>query len=249
MLLWQNKTKIVFFCFRMIVELAFLISILLVNPALCSQLIISEEESQTGIIITPFNKINVRESVVHLAYSFDVSSTNYILNWNDNIGTVYSNIKTVCNQRSTIVTPLEIEKQNIKWNTLRPVPNNMTHVKNLNMTLFHNAIITANIESFNKANDETHECLHLTRIVQNFVQMNRILNELVTLNISTIGEIISLEHLLMDVKMFLRGLNKQNLIYPFDFSNAFSTSFFKHTKFSFYFNNYTVTLMFDIPLE
>lgn len=208
-------------------------------PPFSTQLEIMPEDSQAGILISPFDIIHIKESTKYLSYTFDVSSVQYILNW-------YSKLKTICGQGASIIAPLDREIKNIQWNTYKPFYYEQ-NITNINITLFHNAIIDANIQAFNLSDDEDSECLHLTKIVQNFAQMNKILNALSKSNTTVLDEIISLEHLFMDVKTLLRGSLNNNYIYPFDFSNMFAVKFFKYNKFHFFYSNYTVILMFEIP--
>lgn len=223
-----------------------LYSILLTAPLTCLE--ISDEDEQAGILIKPFNTINIQESTTHLAYTFDVSSVKHILNWHNQIETVYSTIKTICNQRHTLVTPFEIEVENAHWLKSKPLTKNITDLKNINMTLFHDAVLKANINLFNEARDEPDECLYMIKIMRNFREMNEILNNLTKLDLSALETIISNEHLLMDIKSLLRGLLKNNAIFPFDFSINFKRNFLKYTKFTFGYDNFTVTLMFTIPI-
>lgn len=201
--------------------------ILLSSRMFSSQLELLEEDSQTGILISPFNRINIRIATQSLAYTFNISSVNYILTWQDNL-------KSMCIDRTDIATPVENEIKNIHWNISKPFnQRNFTSGKNLNVTLFHNELINAHVEALRNENGEVHECLHLYKIVQNFVLMNRILNEMAKLNTSVFKEIFSLDHLLLDVRSLLRGTFK-NYSYPFDFSYSFSQEFFKYTTLSFY---------------
>lgn len=179
-------------------KLKLLLSILLTSPILCSQIEISEDESQSGILITPFDTVNIKETVKYLAYSFDVSAIKFVLNWHHNVETVYSTMKTICNQRNNFITPLETEIENIHWNTFKPVKN-MTDVKMINGTLFYNAVLNANINQFKDSNNEVSECFHLIKIHRNFQQMNNILNNLAGGNVSVIEETVPWEHYLKHV--------------------------------------------------
>lgn len=220
--------------------------ILLITPMTCLE--ISDEEERAGILITPYNTMNIQETTTHLAYTFDVSSVKYILNWHNQIETVYSTMKTICNEKHALITPLEIEVENAHWLKSKPMTQNMSYIKIINMTLFHDAVLRANVKLFNEARDEQDECFYMIKIMQNFREMNNILNNLAQSELSVLEQIISNEHLLMDVQSLLREFLKNKATFPFDFSFNFLRNFLKYTNFKLFYNNdFTITLLFSIP--
>lgn len=207
-----------------------------------NQLEIRGDDSKNSLLITPYASINLYESAHYLLYTFDVYAIQYIVSW-------YKNLNEVCQNQSDILNPLRNEiETNMEWTLYNPFILRGENLYRIKFDLQSNILLEQNLNWFN-SDIGKYRCLALEKLTQNFIRLNRSLNKLFKLNASAILEIMSLDILSIDVEQLLRNSSSGSLdfIYPFDFSKSFSERFFQFTRFSFYQNNYTVFLLFEIP--
>lgn len=210
------------------------------------QLEIRGIDSKQKLITSPFATANLYKSAHYLLYNFDVQSIHYIVSW-------YKNLNKVCQNQTEILSPLTNEiEANMKWAIYKPFNLKGENLKRIHFHLLSNEVLEQNINWFNSDVGE-YACIALRKLALNFVKLSQHLNELFNGNAKALMELMSLEHLSIDVQDIVNDSKRNNndssssFTYPFDFSNNFPEKFFQFTRFSYYQDNYTISLLFEIP--
>lgn len=206
------------------------------------QLEISRDESNRTYVLTPYSTANLYKTANYLLYTFDVFSLQYIVQWCENL-------TRICQNQSIITKALinEIET-NMEWIEYRPFFLGKAHLNQINFTQFDNKLLEYNINSFNSEINDENACFNLVKLSHNFIRLNRNLNELFKLNASAVLQIVSTQHFSFDVEQTLKNSSSMGLTVPFDFLENFYENFFQFSRFSFYQDNFTISLLFEIPV-
>lgn len=219
-----------------------ILGILFTFLTISSQVDIRGEDSQSGFRLTQISNINIHTTNQYFAYNFDVHAIQYVLSW-------YTNLQKICATNFFSLAPLinEIES-NMHWTNYNPlVKIPVNNLLQFNITQFDNEKLNEEIGSFNNKFDNEYECFTLKKIMSTFIRLNRKLNGLYYHNSTAVVDLMSVDHLIMGIDTAIRFSRSNNSIFPFDFHENFLPNFFFYSRFSFYQDNYTITLLFDIP--
>lgn len=206
------------------------------------QLEIHPDNTKNGLIFIPSNTINLKENDKIFQYKFNVSALQQILMQE-------TELKNYCPLNTSFITPLEVEiEYNVKWNNFNPVPKNKSlNAKIIYMNFFYNNILLNYIEKLDLK--QGNICENMNRLTHYFNKMNNELNKLSNSNTTSIEEVLSLNDIANEIDNFLKSSSVYVLPFNLISNHVFDTEeFFKQTNFNFYYENYIVTLEFEIPI-
>lgn len=218
------------------------IGLILLVLSYTNQLEMGINDSKLTHILTPHASVNLYKSAYYLVYEFNVHSIQYILGW-------YADLDNVCQEQGDILKPLREEiRTNMFWNFYKPFSFKFNNIHRVEFNLEADILLERDLEWFTTGTG-VYACTALKKLSETFVSLNKNLNKLYRLNATTILELMSLDSLAIDVITLLKKSEKENdtKVYPFDFFRGFKNKFFEHTRLSFFQDNYTISLLFEIP--
>lgn len=237
MLAWSeiNKSQILLSIFYSSTGMTrMLIFFILLEHALALE--IQNNNANQGLNFLQNGEINVFHHFEYMYITFDVSSVEYLLN-------NYQKIDLNCSNGDYLFKP-----DNITWNipTVEPViEENKIHRYMVRHTYNYLTIL-----SINKLENENlllaEECYLLDQISSNFTLINRELNKLADLDVSSIDKIVTFRQLAGFIGNMTGELEMSYLL-PFSLQNM-TDKVFNYVEFNFFQMDYKVTLSFRIPL-
>lgn len=187
--------------------------------------------------------IFIHNSTKYLLYRLNIYTLSYIVN-------SHKSLLEPCPHNSPILNSLSREiEQNMRWNV--PVPLNNKNFSYMHLKAFTPDLdreLEANVNEFNLNTNINASCQTLIKVTSNFKKLNTALNRLHNRNSTAILEIIPANEFKRDIYDMLEHSLKRKLESNFDFKNDLWPSFFDFSRFSFFNDNYNVSLLFEIPL-
>lgn len=201
------------------------------------QLEFHRENTDNGLEFNLYDLINVRDKNLTLYFQFDISIIRDIIEKRQKLA-------KKCPSNPKLLEPLELEFQfNTKWadnETSFELKNGTS--KLIQEKFYHIEILKGffiNIDSLNNT------CDVLKSIISYFSQVNLILNHASKLNTTLVKDMINPKILITGVKHFLKDTQRY---VDFILNTDNLEIFFNHTTMKFHYNNYKVTLGFEIPV-
>lgn len=108
-------------------------------------------------------------------------------------------------------------------------------------------LLQKNLDELNRRYGDSKICFELPRIERDFIDLNRIFNNLYFRNRSAIFDILDEKLIKFDLQSNLSNLSKE-LSVPLDFSSNFTKTFLEHIRIEWYHDNFTVSLLLEIPV-
>lgn len=201
-----------------------------------SQIQISNDEIPRGLELIRLNSAYIHEHTKYLFYTYQLTSIQRLFTWNRVMtNNCYKDLKKL--------SALDIEiEHNIKWNIQKPEPDiKAEKITRINETLYLDRILSAVMDKFDQNIDN---CQTIDTLTKSFILMNRELNNLAKLDITELGKIILLEKTVDMVNSML----EEKYVLPYTLNYTNTADFLTYSKFNYYYNNYTITLSFEIPM-
>lgn len=185
-----------------------------------------------GIVISPYQNINIISFYQYLYYSFEIDTAKYIIDW-------YNDVSNNCTNRTIL------NEESIRWNKENPLPNATNlNITRINMDLLYNEQINNKMNIFQ---NENNECKILNQIALTFNKMSQELNKLASLDTSSLNEIISFMDISIEIDKIMDSYNGDFCL-PFPLTYDFKANFLKYTSIQFYQSDSLATISFKFPV-
>lgn len=207
-----------------------------------SQLNIKSDEESSNILLSVHSDVNIFKSYRYLVYDFSLKAMNNTINW-------YPEVMKKCkSQNITVLRALSQEvEHNVLWDSYSPMILKRHEYSNIQQSLNSVQLLQRNLYELSKRSGDSRICYELPRIERDFIDLNRIFNSLYFHNRSAIFDIIDEKLIKFDLQSNLSNL-VEGLSVPFDFSHNFGKTFLEHARVEWYHDNFSVSLLLEIPI-
>lgn len=220
--------------------LTFLTSVLFIQT---TQFNIRDDNFRPENCLIKDSTIFIHNSTKYLLYRLNIYTLSYIINSHESLLEPCSNDSPILNDLSREIT------LNMRWNVPNPINiKNFTYMHLKSFTPNLDRELEDNINEFNINTNVNASCRTLTKVTHNFKRLNTALNRLYNRNGSAVLEIIPAGEFKRDIYDILESSFRKKLEINFEFQENFLATFFDFTRFSFFNENYNVSLLFEIPL-
>lgn len=202
------------------------------------QMSIQNDDDKNSVLLSLHSKVQFFNSHKYLAYTFSLEAMNNTMNW-------FPNMMNKCqNKNITIFKSLSNEiDNNVLWKAYSPIilkPNEYIDIKE---SLIGMQLLQRNMNDIEKRGNSPEICYELPHFERDFIDVNRIFNSLYLHNKTALLDIFDEKLLRFDLQ-----LHFSNLSTPLDYSENFTESFLRHTRFEWYQDNFTATVLLEIPV-